>query len=79
MKKEIFLRTEGYGEGCPKIFLEVMNDNTVITAAMLEDTNNDGVIDIVRHVGDIDGDSERDNDDEKLLRDIGNLFLKIKL
>lgn len=79
MKKEICLRTEGYGGKNVKVFLDVTSEGELSTAAMLEDSDGDGVIDIVKYVGDIDGDGDRDDDDKQLLLDIGNLLLKIKL
>ncbi|MBI6154964.1 hypothetical protein JEP92_23130 [Serratia surfactantfaciens] len=80
MVKELRIRTEGYENKNTKIYLdEITQEEGEISIAMIEDTDGDGIINIVHYVGDIDGDLIRDKYDEKILRDLGNSIMKIKL
>ncbi|HGM5308673.1 TPA: hypothetical protein ACKQJM_003212 [Serratia marcescens] len=80
MSKELRIRTEGYENKNIKIYLdEITQEEGEISVAMMEDTDGDGMISIVHYVGDIDGDNIRDKYDEKILRELGNSILKIRL
>ncbi|RYM57782.1 Uncharacterised protein [Serratia quinivorans] len=78
MAKEIILRKEDVPGQDVRVFLELKDGDTSITAAMATDADRDNVVDRVSIVGDLDGDNDLDEDDKALLRDMVNLFLKIK-
>lgn len=78
MVKEVILRKEDApGQGV-RVFLDLKDGETTITAAMIADNDRDNNVDSISAVGDIDGDNDLDEDDKALLRDMVNLFLKIK-
>ncbi|MEZ2605067.1 hypothetical protein [Kluyvera intermedia] len=78
MAKEIILRKEDVSGQGVRVFLDLKDGDTTITAAMIADSDRDNNVDSVSAVGDIDGDNDLDDDDKALLRDMVNLFLKIK-
>ena len=76
--KSVILRKEEIsGEGV-RVFLDLKDGDTTITAAMVADTDKDGSVDRMSLVGDLDGDNDLDEDDKALLREMVTLFLKIK-
>ncbi|MDY3572434.1 hypothetical protein [Enterobacter hormaechei] len=78
MAKEVILRKEDTAGQEVRVFLELKDGDTTVTAAMAADTDRDNVVDRVSVVGDLDGDSDLDDEDRALLKEMVNLFLKIK-